>query len=634
MRTSSNSGCSRTLFHVFLIIAVVFVINYLDTRNSTPEYETTTPALYEDFAAVEEADLTVQTIESNFLLSGYVPAEAAADCIAEVADYAEDLVATGVLSSYVNDGDAVWMQHPSGLQTIYVPPTEGTLAFNTNDDYSILTMEPHDGTFEPQYDPYLYKNTEAAILMDNLSEQWVYTYAAKAESVSLSSLSNFGEDQIVFWLGHGAWSSKTGACLITGEYFDSGRYNSDKFYQELFTSGCLVRTAGSPSRVVITSKYIDTYVGSMTDSVVFLGACSSSKGVELVRSFLNKGAQAVVATSDEIRVVYYTSMMRTMVEALCTRDASGQFNTFPAALQIAKQQHGADDRGYPKGVGAKVEIFGPDIQNLRITDVIEATPVVTPTPEPVTVTPTPAPVTVDVYQTLANYASQFNYLNGTTGYTGAYTKAELRSIYSYNIPIQPIACTIADFDQDNTDELLIVDSNGNHTVHLEMYEVTSDGSVVCAAETDLQTPIAGSTEASTTEYFYFWRNGRLQICVSEFSIGTRVASGTILRCAGAVYDGNSFTSLGMAEVVGTADANDPFISDMAALGFNINLYDMLNGYTLATDYLQSCTVFCTARSMCTISDGEWMTYQDVWFMDDSVTYMEISHIGFTNDLLG
>ena len=596
-----------------------------------PEYTVTET----DIAEIQTADLTVESIEAPFLINGVVPDEAVTDCVAEVADYAQDLVEEGILEDYSNEGTAVWMQHESGLQTIYIPPKDGTLSFSTNDSYDIITAEPHAGTFEPQYNPHLDKNDLAATQFDNLSSLWNFTVDVDAQSVTTNIVKTFGENQIILWLGHGGWTSQTGACLISGELFDNDRFYTDKAYQSLFNKGYLVRTAGKQPRVVITPKFIEQYAGSMKNSVVFLGACHSGKGIELVRAFLDKGAQAVVATSDEIRVVYYTDMLQTMVNALCTRDASGQYNTFSAALNIARQTHGATDKNYPKGIGARVEIFGPDVNNLRISDAAAATPEPAVTPEPATPTPEPTatPVPVDVYAALSNYAAQFNYLNGTTGYTGAYTKTEYRNVYSCNVPAQPIAYTIADFDQDGTDELLIADSNSNQTVHLEMYEV-SGTSVVCTSEIDLPTPIAGSAEDGMMEYFYFPRNGRLQICVSELSLANHMATGTILRCAGAVYDGSSFSYLGMAEVIGTAGEGDPFVNDMAALGIQVNLYDMLNGYTVATDYLQSSTVFCTVRYMCTISDGEWMTYQDTWFFDDSVTYVEISHIGFTNSLLG
>ncbi len=596
-----------------------------------PEYTVTET----DIAEMQTADLTIESIEAAFLLNGTVPDEAASDCISEVADYAADLVEEGIFADYSNDGCAVWMQHESGLQTIYMPPKEGTLSFSTNDVFNIITAEPHAGTFEPQYDPHLNKNDQAAVQFDNMSSFWSFTVDADAQDVPTNIVQSFGENQIILWLGHGGWTSQTGACLISGEFFDNDRYYTDKSYQSLFNQGYLVRTSGKQPRVAITSKFIDKYAGSMKNSVVFLGTCHSSKGIELVRAFLNKGAQAVVANSDEIRIVYYTDMLQTMVNALCTRDASGQYNTFSAALNIARQTHGSNDKNYPKGIGARVEIFGPDVNNLRITDVAAEEPAATPEPTatPVPATPTPEPVPVDVYGTLSNYAAQFGYLNGSTGYTGAYTKSDYMNVYSHNVPAQPIAYSIADFDQDGTDELLIADSNSSKTVHLEMYEV-SGTSVVCTAETDLPTPIAGSAEDGMTQYFYFLRDGRLQICVSELSLSNHVATGTILRCAGAVYDGSSFTYLGMAEVVGTAGEGDPFVGDMAALGIHVNLYDMLNGYTVATDYLQSATVFCTVRYMCTFTDGDWMNYQDTWFFDDSVTYIEISHIGFTNNLLG
>lgn len=585
----------------------------------------------EEMQVIEDADNTISSIEVEYRVDGYVPQECVEACVSEVSDYAASLVEQGVLEDYYNDGDSVWMIDSNGLQTVYIPSQEDTLSFNTNEYYSITTIEPHEGTFSELGEMYLDKNEEAAAVFDNLSEQWFYTSDLNTQEVTPGVVKTFGENQIILWLGHGAWVPGAGSCLVTGERFDAQRYATDKEYRGYFGSGQWARTAGERSQIIITPEYIAENMGSIKNSVVFLGACKSSESVELVSTFLKKGALAVVGNSDTVKISYYALMMRSMVETLCSRDDAGQFNTFGTALNLARQEYGIDDSVRCGGIGAKVEIFGQDVYDLRITDVISEEPTVAQT-EPATEAPTQPPK-VDVHQLLANYASQFSYLNGTTGYTGAYTKTQYRNVYSYNLPDQPVAYTIADFDQDNVEELLIVDTNSDNTVKLEMYEV-SGGSVVCNAEIDLPTPIAGSAENGTTEYFYFYRNGALQICVSELSIADRVASGTILRCAGAIYDGSSFSYQGMAEIVGTAGEDDPFAGDMAALGINnVNVYDMLSGYKLATDYINSCTVFCTARYMCTIMDGEWITYQDVWFTDESLTYLEISYIGFKKDLL-
>ena len=576
----------------------------------------------EEMQALQAADDAIFQIEVNHHLDGYVPSWDVETCVNEVADYAAELVKQGVLEDYSNDGSSVWMIDEDGLQTIYVPVQEDTLALNANEYYSIMTIEPHEGTFSSKAELWSDKNAEAAVRLDGISEPWTYTADIDTYSVTPETVKQFGENQIILWFGHGAWAYNIGPALITAERFDSYRYMKDKEYHDQFTEGYFARTAGTESKVIITAKYISANAGSMKNSVIFLGACSSTKGPELVSAFMQKGALAVVGNSADVLVYYYTHMLESMVQTLCSKDASGQYNTFGTALSVARQQYGYDDSQYGGKHAARVELYGVDAENLRITDIVT---------EPTV--PETAPAAVDYHQVLSNYAAQFSYLNGTTGYTGFYTKTQYQNVYSYSLPDQPVASTIADFDMDNAEELLIVDTNADNTVHLEMYEVVNGG-VVCTAEMDLPVPVAGSAEDGITEYFYFYRNGRLQICVSEFSLANRVATGTILRCSGAIYDGTSFSYQGMAEIIGTAGEGDPFAGDMAALGIeNVNLYDMLSGYKLATDYLSNCTVFCTARSMCTIMDGEWMTYQDVWFTDDSLTYLEISYIGFKKDLL-
>jgi hypothetical protein len=122
------------------------------------------------------------------------------------------------------------------------------------------------------------------------------------------------------------------------------------------------------NNVVATPKFFKKYLGSLKNSVVYLGTCCSGYTDDLADVFLKKGAVAVIGNSDTIRTAYNTRMMKSVAYYLGQRDSDGEYMDLASALAKAKEDWGADDSVSFGGDGATAVIFGgSDALGFRIT---------------------------------------------------------------------------------------------------------------------------------------------------------------------------------------------------------------------------------------------------------------------------
>lgn len=173
------------------------------------------------------------------------------------------------------------------------------------------------------------------------------------EEASLENIAAMGQYHVVLWHGHGGYSDEIGSTLVTGI---EANYDNCKKYAKAIKNGSLV--LGSTFR--ITPTFIENYVetGSLTRTVVYLGACSSARDSRLVNAFLAKGAAAVYGNTDVISTYYNLQMINAVSEGLCMRNDDGSLYNVSEALNYAKKTVASSDPY--GGYNATVRLFTDD----------------------------------------------------------------------------------------------------------------------------------------------------------------------------------------------------------------------------------------------------------------------------------
>lgn len=279
----------------------------------------------------------MQGIEADFLnASGFVPESKVQSAMNAVKKHAQALVDQGVLLDYYFTSDAVFMQTVYGLKVVYMPKVDGVDSNNTT-PMGIRVLQPTRNTYI-NTDPRLVDGArESADMLLNAFDNFTLLHRYFDSQVTLDTIFAFGPNNIILWHGHGGYDPFNGPFLCTGEPYPSMLH---LFGDAHFYKGEISIT--SNGNVLIYGNFIDNYCHSMDNSLVYLAACYSGKGSKLAKSFLNKGARAVVGNTDSIKTEYDVIMMMQIIENM-TLDP---LMTLEQSLKDARGVWGANDHVY------------------------------------------------------------------------------------------------------------------------------------------------------------------------------------------------------------------------------------------------------------------------------------------------
>ena len=135
-------------------------------------------------------------------------------------------------------------------------------------------------------------------------------------------------------LGHGTYVEGYHSTLNTGRQFSWKDYQNDATYREDVKNGLIIDTSGGEA---FTTRYVDKYVGDLTNTFIYFGECESAKDSALANSFLYKGAAALVANTEAISMRYGDMMQYTTLKYMMSKyPGSDRYYTAKEALDKAK----------------------------------------------------------------------------------------------------------------------------------------------------------------------------------------------------------------------------------------------------------------------------------------------------------
>lgn len=266
--------------------------------------------------------------------------------IREVSRKMSDLRSKNLISNYNVNSTCIRIDLIGGGSYMYAPEIEGCDSGDDSvPDLKVATYQPCFSGYE---DPSLPLNNVDNGASKIAAEFPAYSFDSRNTNddsdyndseVNLNECASFGQYNVLLWHGHGAFDSTYGSLLVIGT--ERSAENDATYRTAIMNNDILI----SDKHYLISSTFIDNYVpdGSLDNSIVYLGACSSGKDNKLAQAFLNKGAQAVYANSNTIHTYYNLDMIESVCEGLCQKNSDGSYYNVEDALKYAKQQNGEKD---------------------------------------------------------------------------------------------------------------------------------------------------------------------------------------------------------------------------------------------------------------------------------------------------
>lgn len=249
-------------------------------------------------------------------------------------------------------------------ECIYTPELEGFDSGAASGVMDIATFQPFKSDYNSDLSSYMTYPDDAADKI--VSEFPLYKFDNRGTAddrnyddgeVTLSSVLNLGQNNIIFWHGHGAYFEGYGCVLATT--IPASKDNIKKYYNEL-KDKTLIKNGGY---FLITPALFEKYLpdNALANSIIYLGACESGYDNSLINALISKGAMAVFANDKEIATVYNLSMMKSVAYNVTMKNAN-QYLTLDKALEKAKEENKDLNR-----TNAEVYItYGSGYQNLTM----------------------------------------------------------------------------------------------------------------------------------------------------------------------------------------------------------------------------------------------------------------------------
>lgn len=333
---------------------------------------------------VRETQKTVEEIQAALIEiervhadeNGCVAEDQKAVVMEEVAAFLEEARTAGRVLLYQVEGCSVDIKLSSGLSLAYTIKEEGADSIGKDISMTVLTCQPQftemggeafssGGAYVlPEGVDFLLGMLDAAAAdIDTAFDNYEFSESVNynEEDVTLELVQSFGPNQVILWHGHGYYGPIVKSCLCTGEPFDWDAYLWDvEYYLDCVSNRIVNGLLLTSDTTIISSGYIEKYCGNLSNSFIYLAACYSGAHSGLAQAFLDKGAEAVVANTDEILRVYNVAMLYETVERMTkVNEETNNYYTLGEALQAAKEVYGASDADSRYGgKGATPVIFG------------------------------------------------------------------------------------------------------------------------------------------------------------------------------------------------------------------------------------------------------------------------------------
>ncbi|MBE6796701.1 MAG: VWA domain-containing protein [Ruminococcaceae bacterium] len=257
-----------------------------------------------------------------------------------------------VISDFEYSDSCLTFELASGAVYVYAPTVDGCDAGEggvranapvADFEFQISTYQPCLSGYDSGLENYMRYPDTGAIIIDNAFDTYVFNddFNHDDDEVNVSGLYDFQKSNVILWHGHGCCSDSYGSLMVIGIPRTT---KNDKTYHSLIEKGIFI--LGNDCYFV-GADFFDIALsdGSMDNSVVYLGSCSSGEDERLANVLLEKGAAAVYANSGTIHTTYNLSMLLSVAEGLAKTDSDGLFYTVEAALEFAKDENGDHDTG-------------------------------------------------------------------------------------------------------------------------------------------------------------------------------------------------------------------------------------------------------------------------------------------------
>lgn len=279
--------------------------------------------------------------------------------ISKISNVAWDMYSENLIVEYETNSDNVIFKLNGGGYYVYSPHIAG---YDSGDapEVKVSTYQPMagKGQYASGYESYASYADDSASALANVFDTYNFKndgtatdYNFDNEEVDPFKVAKLGEYGVALWHGHGVYSYEHGPLLFLGVQRTP---ELDAQYYSLIKDGTIILSEDS---YAIGAAFVDKYVpdGSMKNTVLYLGACSSGYSEKLAEAFLNKGAEAVYGATNIINTGYDASMMKSIAKALGTQKSDGTFYTASEALEYAKSENGEYDSA--GNYNAQIKLF-------------------------------------------------------------------------------------------------------------------------------------------------------------------------------------------------------------------------------------------------------------------------------------
>ena len=341
----------------------------------------------EELAGIAAMEEKLEKLEKDLdtgdgsVLPGFLPL-----LLQQAGEVAGKAVEDGLLKEYEITDDSVEMVFPCGGLYIFKPEVSCLLGMGDGGNVELLTLEPFPNALKkqglaPHVDARAYDVDDAfpAYFFPNENN-------LDGEDVTLDALAKFTSRRLIIWEGHGGWSWRAHSYLLTRDTTGLlGVFSS----MERFKSWIRKETVVCGGYVAFTARYVEKYLNDIDDTAVILISCRGGRDSLLADAFLERGAGAVVAFSEDLCMDYGVDFIDALIWRLTkVNPETGLYYTFGEAMEAAKKEAGADDGaskqknnlGYMKS-SEPLLFGGEEAEGLRLCDLAPETETGTKAPE-------------------------------------------------------------------------------------------------------------------------------------------------------------------------------------------------------------------------------------------------------------
>lgn len=199
---------------------------------------------------------------------------------------------------------------------------------------------------------------DAGKILSNASDKITYkeNLSTKDKSLGHDEFSKMGKNQVILFEGHGSciWMDNEPRSVIwTGNDYDETKKETDFDYKE----NLLVEADYNEA---FTSYYVEKYCPDISGSIVYLDNCFSARDSTLAKSFLDKGAAAVIGHTNTTQQIYGNTILHETIKNLTVINKQTKTTyTLYEALTLAKEKYGKDDGvKFPYALNSEPLLFG------------------------------------------------------------------------------------------------------------------------------------------------------------------------------------------------------------------------------------------------------------------------------------